>query len=260
MDTVLFESTGGVAQITLNRPEVFNAFNSVMGEELAVAIKQCFDSAMRVVVITGASKAFCSGGDLKEMQAVSPEHLPDFLRNLTKLLHRLITDIRLLPKPVIAAVNGPLAGAGFSLVLACDLRFAVAHAKFKQSYTSVGLCPDGGFTAFLPAMVGLAKASELLFLDPVIDAAQAKEFGIVHDVFGEEEFVVRVLNIAVKLASGPTLSFAMAKALLNSALLFHLERQLELEQQGMIAVSGTRDALEGIAAFFGKRSPNYRGE
>ena len=260
MSTVLFELVGGAAKITLNRPEVFNALNSAMVEELATAIKQCVDPTIRVVVITGAGKAFCSGGDLKEMHAVGSERLPDFLRDMIKPFHRLITDIRMLPKPVIAAVNGQLAGVGFSMALACDLRFAVEQVKFKQSYTSVGLSPDGGFTAFLPAIVGLAKTSELLFLDPIIDAAQAKEFGIVHDVFGEEEFADRVSEIAAKLASGPTLSFARAKSLLNSALLSHLERQLELERQGMIAAGRTGDALEGITAFFEKRSPNYSGE
>ncbi len=260
MKTVLFEVTGSVARITLNRPEMFNALNGLMGEELAQSVKKCFAPEIRAVVLTGAGRAFCSGGDLKAMQEAGREKLPQLLSDLTKLFHRVIMDIRLLPKPVIAAVNGSLGGGGFSLALACDLRFAAEQARFKQAYTSAALCPDGGFTAFLPVMVGLAKASELLFLDSVLDARQAAELGIVNEVFSEDEFRERVATIASNLAAGPTQSFARVKALLNQSLLTQLERQLELERQGMIAASRTEDAYEGIAAFFEKRPPAYQGK
>jgi 2-(1,2-epoxy-1,2-dihydrophenyl)acetyl-CoA isomerase len=256
---VLYEKKDAVAKIILNRPEAFNALNEEMGEDLASAIEDCFDPSVRAVVITGAGRAFCSGGDLKAMQTMDAAQLSRFLADLTKLLHRIITDIRLLPKPVVAAVNGPLGGAGFSIALACDLRFAVEGARFKQAYTSAGLVPDGGLTAFLPAIVGLAKSSELLMLDPVLDVVQARELGIVQKVFSAEEFAGQVDTIAQNLARGATLSYARAKALLNESLLPHLERQLELERQGMIAIGRTKDAAEGIDAFFAKRQPQFTG-
>ncbi len=257
---VIFEVNGPVAKITLNRPESFNALNEDLGIELSKAIEACIDPAIRAVILTGTGKAFCSGGDLRDMKSAGIDNLTAFLRELTKLLHRIITDIRLLPKPVIAALNGSLGGAGFSLALASDLRYAVSGAKFKQSYTSIGLSPDGGFTAFLPAIVGLGKASELLFLDPVFDAPVAKEWGILHDVFVENEFEEKVAKIAKRLASGPTQSFAKAKELLNESLLPLLEKQLELERQKLISASKTKDAITGIEAFFAKEKPNYIGE
>ncbi len=259
-NSVLFEKEGAVARITLNRPDAFNALNTEMGMELMQAVEACFDSSIRSVVITGAGRAFCSGGDLRAMQEAGTENLSDFLRDLIKLFHRLITDIRLLPKPVIAAINGSLGGGGLSLALACDLRFAVAGARFKQAYTSAGLVPDGGFTAFMPALAGLGRTSGLLMLDPVFDAAQAKDWGIVNEVYAKEEFAAKVSAVAQRLAGGATLSYARSKMLLNESLLPHLERQLELERQGMIAMGGTKDAVEGIEAFFAKRSPEFTCE
>ena len=259
-DNVICEVKGSVAKIILNRPEALNAINPNMGFELVKTIEKCFDPAIRLVILTGAEKAFCSGGDLQEMKTAGVDKLPEFLQQLTKLLHRVITDIRLLPKPVIAAINGSLGGAGFSLALACDLRYAVSDAKFKQSYTSVGLCPDGGFTAFLPAITGFGKAAELLYLDPVFDALSAKEWGIVHDVFTQDEFADRVMEIAEKLALGPTVSFAKSKELLNEAFFPVLEKQLELERQKIISLAKTKDATAGINAFFAKVKAEYTGE
>ena len=260
MSSVLFEVTKGVAKITLNRPEAFNALNMELGEALSKHIEDCFAPEIRAVVITGAGKSFCSGGDLKAMHAGGPGQLSSLLRDLTKIFHRLILDIRLLPKPVIAAINGSLGGGGFSLALACDLRFAVESAKFKQAYTSASLSPDGGFTAFLPAIVGLGKAAELLFLDPVFDAHKAKELGIVQDVFSADELLPNVTTIAEKLACGPTQSYANAKKLLNQSLLPNLEKQLEQERQGMIAAGHTADAHEGVQAFIEKRKPVFTGK
>jgi 2-(1,2-epoxy-1,2-dihydrophenyl)acetyl-CoA isomerase len=260
MSSVLFEVTNGVAKITLNRPEAFNALNMDLAENLSRCIEDCFAPEIRAVVITGAGKSFCSGGDLKAMHASGSEQLPGLLSKLIKVLHRFILDLRLLPKPVIAAINGSLGGAGFSLALACDLRFAVETAKFKQAYTSAGLSPDGGFTAFLPAIVGLGSAAELLFLDPVLDAHKAKELGIVQELFSAEELLPSVTNIAEKLACGPTQSYANAKKLLNLSLLPNLEKQLEQEHQGMIAATHTADAHEGVQAFIEKRKPVFTGK
>ncbi|MBS3948908.1 MAG: enoyl-CoA hydratase/isomerase family protein [Dethiobacter sp.] len=257
MNSVLMQVNEGVALITLNRPEAFNAFNLELFKLLKETVTACFAPEIRAVVLTGAGKAFCSGGDLRAMSAAPKEDLPNLLRELTELFHSVITDLRLLPKPVIAAINGPAGGGGFSLALACDLRYAVPTARFKQAYTSAALCPDGGFSALLPAMIGFSRTSQLLFLDPVLDAQTAKEWGIVQDIFAEESFLAKISAIAARLANGPTLSFARAKAILNESLLPHLEKILELEQQGMVEAGQTEDALEGIEAFFAKRSPVY---
>ncbi len=258
-ETVLFEVRGNIGYITLNRPEAFNALNFPMGEGLVKAVEECFAPEIRAVVLTGAGKAFCAGGDLRTMLANGRAGLPAFLRDLTKLLHRAVTDIRLLPKPVLAAVNGPAGGAGLSLALACDLRYAAAGLRFRQSYTSVGLCPDGGLTALLPAITGLGRAGKLLFADPVFTSEQALDWGIFDELFAADEFTDRVEEMARKKAAGATKSYARAKALLNQSLLPHLERQLELERQGMIEAGGTDDAWEGISAFVAKRPPEYMG-
>ncbi|MDW7652093.1 MAG: enoyl-CoA hydratase-related protein [Bacillota bacterium] len=260
MGSVLFEVSSGVAKITLNRPEAFNALNEDMMNNLSQQIEHCFAPEIRAVIITGAGKAFCGGGDLKEMQKAGDKNLSSLLGQLTQGFHRLILDIRYLPKPVIAAVNGSNGGGGFSLALACDLRYAAESAQFKQSYTSVGLCPDGGFTAFLPAVIGLAKSSELFFLDPVLSADQAKQLGIVNDLFSPEELIPNVTAIAERLANGPTQSYAAVKKLLNLSLLPNLEKQLEQERQGMIAAGLSTDAKEGVRAFTEKRTPTFIGK
>ena len=260
MSCVLFEVTNGVAKITLNRPEAFNALNMEMMQSLSKRIEDCFSPEVRAVVIAGAGKSFCAGGDLKEMQKAGTTQLSSLLSELTKILHRIILDIRLLPKPVVAAINGSLGGAGFSLALACDLRFAVENVRFKQAYTSVGLCPDGGFTAFLPAIVGLGKSAELLFLDPVLDTQQAKQLGIVHDVYPLEQFLPNVTLIAETLAKGATQSYAVAKKLLNQSCLPDLEKQLEQERQALIVAGYSTDAHEGVKAFIEKRAPMYTGK
>ena len=260
--TILFERQGNVATITMNRPNELNALNAVLCEELVKAIEICHqDESIRAVVLTGTGKAFCSGGDLKDAkQSVGTPAQSDFFRDVTKNLHRLIVDLRLLRKPVIAAINGSLGGAGFSLALACDLRIAVDTAKFKQSYTSIGLSPDGGFTLLASSIVGLGNLSKLVFLDPVLNAKEALEMGLLHTVVSAEELPAATMEWANKLANGATKSYATTKALLNEALLPTLERHLELERQGIIASSKTADYQEGITAFFEKRSPNYKGE
>ena len=257
--TVLFEVRDKIGYITFNRPEAYNALTFSMGEELVRAVEACFDPKVRAVVLTGAGKAFCAGGDLIAMLENCRENISAFLRELTKFLHRAVTDIRLLPKPVIAAVNGTAAGAGLSLALACDLRYAVSGLRFRQSYTSVGLCPDGGFTALLPALAGLGRSGKLLFEDPVFTSEQAFEWGVFDNVITADEFSGSVDETAKKIANSATQSYARAKALLNQSLLPHLEKQLELERQSIIETGRTDDAWEGINAFISKRPPEYKG-
>lgn len=245
----------------MNRPERFNSLDFKMAEELVRAFEECdADKTIRAVIFTGAGPAFCSGGDLKGARDSLSGDPGSYFGNLTLGLHRLVADIRLMPKPVIAAVNGAAGGAGFSLAMACDLRVASEKAKFKQAYTSVGLVPDGGWTYHVPRFIGAARASELVLLDPVLDAARALELGLVNRVVPPGEVAGAAREWADKLADGPTAAFARAKALLNASLMPNLESQMERERQGIIACGRTADFAEGVTAFFEKRNPSYKGE
>jgi len=260
---VLLDVQEGVATITLNRPEVFNALNQPMAEALVRTIQACMDDdGIRALILTGAGRGFCAGGDMKaaweHIQAGSdPRH---FFRELTVPLHRAITDMRLMEKPIIAAINGAAGGAGISLAAACDLRIAAEGAKFKQAYTSIGLVPDGGWTTIVPQIIGPAKATELLLLDPVLDARQALDLGLVHEVVPDNRLAERVREVAARLAQGPVTAFGAAKTLTNAALFPMLEVQLERERQRIIAQGGTEDFLEGLTAFVEKREPRFSAQ
>ncbi len=175
-------------------------------------------------------------------------------------MNRVIIDIRRLEKPVIAAVNGAAGGAGYSLAVACDLRIASRTAKFRQAYTASGLVPDGGWFLFTPLLVGSGKTNELLFLDPTIDADQALAIGLINKVVEPDELDETAFAWAGKIAAGPSTAYAIAKNLLNESLFLLLERQLELERQGIIKAAGTKDYLEGLNAFFEKRTPSFVGD
>lgn len=258
--TVLLEVVDCVATITLNRPEIYNALNLPMTQALMETIQECRDAEdVRVVILTGKGRGFCAGGDMKaawdHIQAGGdPRH---YFRDLTVPLHRIITDMRLMEKPIIAAINGAAGGAGISLAAACDLRLAAESSKFKQAYTSIGLVPDGGWTALIPQIIGPAKASELLFLDPVLDACQALNIGLVHEVIQDDKLIERAYELATKLAAGPATAFGGAKSLVNKSIFGLLERQLELERQRIIAQGGTPDFIEGLSAFIHKREPHF---
>jgi len=249
---VRVDVSDAVATITLNRPEVLNAINPPLIQALVGAVQACMsDDKIRAVIITGAGRGFCAGGDMKavweHIQAgKDPRH---FFRDLTVLLHRAVTDIRLMEKPVMASVNGPAGGAGMSLAAACDLRLATESAKFKQAYTSMGLVPDGGWTVFVPQIIGTAKAMELLLLDPVLDAKEALSLGLVHEVVPDDKLHERTVELSTQLAQGPITALGGAKALLNAAQFPMLETQLERERQRLIAQGGTKDFLERLSAF-----------
>ena len=181
------------------------------------------------------------------------------LRQLTKLLTLVITGIRYIPKPVIAMINGATAGVGISIAAACDLRICGSSAKFKQAYTSVGLVPDGAWSLLIPYLIGFGKATEMVLLDPLLDAGQALEYGLVNRVVKDSELEKVTLDIACQLSMGTSLSYAIAKENMNNALYGLLERQLELERKGVISIGKTMDFNEGLTAFFEKRKPNYVG-
>lgn len=245
-----------VATITLNRPEVLNALDATMARELVRAVETCAaDEAVRAVILTGAGRGFCAGGDMK----AAWEHVRGggdprtFFAELTMLLHRAIVDLRLMEKPVIAAINGSTGGAGMSLAGACDLRLAAEGAKFRQAYTSIGLVPDGGWTVIVAQILGYARASELVLLDPVFDAPKAYEWGFVHEVVPADALAGRARDLARQLASGATSAYGGAKALLNAAFLPALETQLERERQRIMTQGASQEFLDRLVAFVERR-------
>lgn len=260
-DTLDFKQDQGVATIKLNRPKAFNALSLKLAEELVEALEVCSrNDDIRAVIITGEGRAFCSGGDLAEAKAYLETDPPDLFRQLTKPFNRIIMDIRLLPKPVIAALNGPMGGGGFSLAAACDLRIAAASAKFRQAYTASALVPDGGFTLTVPLLIGFGRAMELVLLDPVIDAKKALEIGLVNQVVDDDQLEQAAFDMARKLAQGPTRAFAIAKESFNEAMLGLMAKITDKERSGLIAAAQTADYREGLQSFFEKRVPKFIGK
>ncbi len=257
---ILFTKNSGVATIKFNRPKSFNALDLDSGSEIVAAIERCNeDEQIRAVIITGEGKAFCSGGDIAYFKKFLDTAPSEPFRDVIKYLNLAIIGIRRMPKPVIAAINGAVGGAGMSIAAACDLRISVASAKFRQAYTGIGMVGDGGWTIFVPLLTGFGKAMEMLLLDPVFDAKQAKEWGLVTVVVEDEKLNQTAFEIASKLAQGPTKAYAIAKENLNRSMIAHLESQLELERTGMIAASRTEDYVEGVRAFLEKRKPVFKG-
>ncbi|MCX7635059.1 MAG: enoyl-CoA hydratase-related protein [Syntrophales bacterium] len=258
---IVFDVSGAVATITLNRPQHFNALDFPLGDEMVRALEICHDDdAIRAVVITGKGRAFCSGGDLRLFREQLDSSNPsEVVRQLVRSFNAIIHGIRSLPKPVIASINGAVGGGGFSLAAACDLRIAAASAIFRQAYTAVGLVPDGAWTLMVPLLLGLGKTMELLLLDPVLTAAEAMRIGLVHRVVDDANLREETEMMAAKLAAGPTRSFAVAKENLNNAIFSLLERQLEIERSGMVKSAKTADYQEGLRAFFEKREPRFQG-
>ncbi|MEW6663556.1 MAG: enoyl-CoA hydratase/isomerase family protein [Bacillota bacterium] len=256
---VTVEKKEGICILKLNRPDSFNALNQVLIEELLAEVEGCARSSdTRVIVVTGTGKGFCAGGDLRHISEALPVPPSETLGRMTRFLHLLISDLRWMRQPVIAAINGTVAGAGLSLALACDLRVASDTAKFRQAYTSSGLVPDGGWTAFVPAVLGLGRAMQMALLDPVIDAQTALSWGLVHDICPQEEVMPKAVEWAQRLAEGSAVALGEAKMLLNRTALPILERVLEDERRAMMSVASSEEAREGINAFLEKRRPVFR--
>jgi 2-(1,2-epoxy-1,2-dihydrophenyl)acetyl-CoA isomerase len=257
-DNLIFEKADQVAILKLNRPEVFNAGDIGLFEDVIKVLEVCtVDEEIRVIILTGEGRAFCAGGDVAMFNS-SPDP-GEAIRQLTKRFHFLISGIRRIPKPVIAMINGTAAGGGISIAAACDLRICASSAKFRQAYTSNGLAPDGAWTLLLPLLIGFGKASELAYLDPVFDAKEALAMGLVNKVVEDGELEHTTRQIALKLARGATLSYAIVKENFNEALFGLLERLLESERGGIIRAGKTKDAREGIAAFLERRQPSFTG-
>ena len=246
---------GAVLTITLNRPDVLNAFNYDMHRGLAAALKDARDGGVRAVVITGAGRGFCVGQDLTEFR----EAPGDIGSRLRSNYHPNIRAIRALEKPVIAAVNGAAAGAGMSLACACDLRIAADSATFVPAFINIGLIPDSGGSYFVTRILGPARAFEWLASGRRLTAAEAHAWGLVSEVVETERLSSRVAELAGQAADLPTRGVGMTKRLLDHAVTATLEEQLEREAQLQAAATQTEDFKEGVAAFLEKRPPRFRG-
>jgi 2-(1,2-epoxy-1,2-dihydrophenyl)acetyl-CoA isomerase len=246
---------GGVLTITLNRPDVLNAFNAAMHKNLAAALKEARGPDVRAVVITGAGRGFCVGQDLTEFR----EAPGDIGSRLRATYHPNVLAVRALEKPVIAAVNGPAAGAGMSFACACDLRIAADSASFVPAFISIGLVPDSGGSYFVTRILGPARAFEWLTSGRKLTAAEAHAWGLVSEVVETDALMARTAEVAAQLAALPTRGIGMTKRLIDHALNATLEQQLEREAELQTAATQTEDFREGVAAFLEKRPPQFRG-
>ena len=255
MPEVEVSRDGGVQTITLNRPDVLNAFNAAMHRALAGALKEARDADVRAVVITGAGRGFCVGQDLPEFRE-APGDIGERLRGS---YHPNVLAIRALEKPVIAAINGATAGAGLSLACACDVRIAADAATFVPAFINIGLIPDSGGSFFVARLLGYARAFEWLCSGRRLSAAEAHAWGLLSEVVEADRLQTRAAEIAAELAAMPTRGIGMTKRLLDHAYAGALEEQLELEAQLQAAATTTSDFREGVAAFLEKREPRFTG-
>lgn len=254
---------GGVARLTLNRPEKMNSFNAAMHAELRAALDQLqTDKTIRVLVLTGAGRGFCAGQDLSDtqVQLVPGEKAPDLGEVVEQNYKPLIMRLQNLRVPTIAAVNGIAAGAGASLALACDLVIASQSAVFLQAFAKVGLIPDTGGTWFLPQRVGMARAMGLALLAEKLTAEKAAEWGLIWAVVDDADFAAAVDKLAVQLSSAPTKALVRTRMAMHAAPSHTLEQQLSLEAGVMRELGRSDDYAEGVAAFFGKRAANFTGD
>ncbi len=246
---------GAVLTITLNRPDVLNAFNQAVHDGLAAALEEARAEEVRAVVVTGAGRGFCVGQDLTEFREASG----DISERLRSLYHPNIRAIRALEKPVIASVNGAAAGAGLSLACACDIRIASGSASFVPAFINIGLVPDSGGSYFIRRLLGTARAFEWMSSGRKLTAAEAHAWGLVSEVLEGEGLASRAGELAAELASLPTRGIGMTKRLFDHAETATLEEQLELEAQLQSEATKTADFAEGVAAFLEKRAPRFEG-
>jgi 2-(1,2-epoxy-1,2-dihydrophenyl)acetyl-CoA isomerase len=256
-DTITLEVTDGVAKLTLNRPDKLNAFSPHMHRELQQVLPILQADDVRVVLITGAGRAFGAGADLGAREEAAEDEKAGSA--LEKYYNPLIRSIRNLEKPVITAVNGLAAGASMSLAIAGDIVLAARSAYFLQAFCHIGLIPDAGSTYFLPRLVGSSKAMGMAMLGDKISAEQAEQWGLIWKVCDDDQLMSEAEALAARMAKGPTKGYALIKKAMNLSLSNNLDQQLDVERDLQDAASSTEDFAEGVAAFMQKRSANFQG-
>jgi 2-(1,2-epoxy-1,2-dihydrophenyl)acetyl-CoA isomerase len=255
------EARDRITTITLNRPDKLNAFSGTMREDLLAALRRAEDdSECRVVVITGAGRAFCAGGDVDYMSGLQREGDVASLRKLLDAGRDVVLQIAAMQKPVVASINGIAAGAGCNLALACDYRIASDAAKLGETFVKIGLHPDWGGTWLLPRLVGRSRAAELLMTGRIVDANEALAIGMVDRVVPAAELANETTRLAASIAAAPPIAVAGIKRALVAAERNDLRAQLELEAEHQVRAFQSRDAAEGMSAFFEKRPPNFSGK
>ncbi len=260
-ETVIWEQSGGAGRLTLNRPETLNAWTEQFGHELKQVLEQeAADPEVRAVLVTGAGRGFSSGADLKAGFDPHPDDgRPDVRKELHDVYHPIITGVRELEKPVVAAVHGPAVGIGASLAFACDLVLAAESAYFGLAFVNIGLMPDGGSTLFVPAAVGKARAFQMALLGERVPAQQALEWGLINQVHPDDKLMNEAQALVEKMATGPTRSYASSKKALNNMLFPNMQEQLDLEADLQHGLARTDDFLEGAVAFVEKREAKFAG-
>ena len=258
--TVQVQRRGAVSTIVLDRPQAMNAVNAELRDALKQAVQDAAtDDSVRAVVLTGNGKAFSSGADLKSGFEPAEDGFPDVGDALRTGFHPIIEGLRTMPKPTIAAINGPAVGIGLSFALACDLSIAAESSYLMLAFVNIGLVPDGGSSFLIPERVGLARAMEMAMLGEKVSARQAQEWGLINRVVEDENLTAEVEKLADRLAAGPTRSYAGSKRQLNQWALHRMREQLELEATIQHEMARTPDFLEGVTAFVEKRPPRFSG-
>ncbi|MDV3128080.1 enoyl-CoA hydratase-related protein [Mycobacterium sp. 21AC1] len=254
-EAISFEQSGALARITLNRPDAANGMNDTMTRELADAARRCDTAGTKVVLLTGSGRFFCAGGDLKSF-ATAPDR-GAYIKGVADDLHRAISTFARMDAVLVTAVNGTAAGAGFSIAVTGDLVLAAESASFTMAYTKVGLSPDGSSSYYLPRLVGMRRAQELMLTNRTLSAVQAQEWGLVTEVVADAELAPRAAELAERLAGGSAGSNGAVKSLLLSSLKNSLEEQLEAEGRSIATRANSADGREGVDAFLAKRRAEF---
>jgi 2-(1,2-epoxy-1,2-dihydrophenyl)acetyl-CoA isomerase len=259
MTPVRLDRDGAIARITLDRPDAGNAIDLVMAQGLADAAEACAaDASVRCVVLTGAGRLFCAGGDVQAFAAAG-DGAPAFLRTLADTLHGAIATLARMDKPLLVAVNGSAAGAGLSLALLGDVVIAARSAHFTAAYTGIGLTPDGGMTWLLPRLIGLRRAQSMILTNERVTAVEAAAIGLVTRVVEDDDLTDEVVRVAARLVAAPTAAIGAARRLLLASATSAFEEQLEREAASIARAGGRAESREGVAAFLARRAPDFEG-